>query len=145
MARPTDRERSPLSEALIQLRQTLGHSQQQFASRTGLAVTTIARYETSRPPRGRELGIFHRLAVEAHRPDIAAAFGEAMADELSMKAERIPRTIEESILADLLFLMMRNRQHSPAIGNAFRKTIEQIFRTFEVLKTAFRGGERVFG
>jgi transcriptional regulator with XRE-family HTH domain len=82
MARPTARTRDPISDAVIRLRQALGDSQQQFANRTGTAVGTVARYETSRPPKGKVLARFARLAEEAGRHDIAKNFAEALEGEL---------------------------------------------------------------
>ena len=52
--RPRTRKEEPsrLSAAVTQLRQALGQTQQQFAQTLGTAVTSIARYETSRNPSG---------------------------------------------------------------------------------------------
>ena len=52
--RPRTRKEPPsrLSAAVTQLRQALGQTQQQFAQTLGTAVTSIARYETSRNPSG---------------------------------------------------------------------------------------------
>src|SRR5271156_458013 len=82
MARPTARSRNPTSEAVVHLRQALGESQQQFANRNQTAITTIARYETSRPPKGKALAQFARLAEEAGRHDIASVFERALENEL---------------------------------------------------------------
>ena len=82
MARPTSRTRNPISAAMIRLRRALGDNQQQFANRTKTAVTTIARYETSRPPKGKILAQFARMAEEAGHHDIAKIFSEALEGEL---------------------------------------------------------------
>ena len=90
-------DKNIVSQAVRDLRHAYEESQQAFAYRTKAAIRTIARYETVRPPRGGELGLFLELAIAKGRADLAEIFGKAMADELKMKAERIPRTIEENI------------------------------------------------
>ena len=61
-------------DALRQLRSTLGLTQQGLAVEMNTALTTIARWETSRSPRGRTLNHLARLAEKAQRPDLAAIF-----------------------------------------------------------------------
>jgi transcriptional regulator with XRE-family HTH domain len=134
-----------VSQAVRDLRHAYEESQQAFAYRTKSAIRTIARYETVRPPRGAELGQFLELAIAKGRSDLAEIFGKAMADEFNMKAERIPRTMEENIYADLLFLMMRNRQHSPKVARSFQETTKHLFDAYDVLKRRFHTGARVDG
>jgi transcriptional regulator with XRE-family HTH domain len=74
MARPTNRKRHPLSEAVIELRTSLGDTQQQFAERLHTALSTVARYETSRPPAG---GMLLRLAVIAEQRAIGRQADDA--------------------------------------------------------------------
>ena len=81
MARPTARTRSAISDAIIKLRATLGESQQQFANRLGSAVTTIARYETSRPPRGKALAQLADLARSTGQLELARVFSDALEGE----------------------------------------------------------------
>ena len=78
MPRPTLRKRDPISIAVLQLRRAFGENQQQFANRTGLAITTIARYETSRPPQREALQLFFTLAREKELNDLAETFRKAM-------------------------------------------------------------------
>src|SRR6476469_7439938 len=96
-------------KAVRDLRLALGETQQSFAHRLRLAISTVVRYELTRPPRGTELGRFYNLAMENGFTEIAAVFARAMEFDLDMRAERIPRTLEESLLADIAFLVMRNR------------------------------------
>jgi hypothetical protein len=137
--------KNAVSQAVRDLRHAYEESQQAFAYRTKAAIRTIARYETVRPPRGGELGHFLELAIAKGRADLAEIFGKAMADELNMKAERIPRTIEENIYADLLFLMMRNRQHSPKVAERLKETSKLLFEAYDVLKRRFHAGAEVDG
>lgn len=55
MARPTSRIKSRRSQAVCDLRALLGDSQQAFSNRLGIALNTISRYETNRPPKGEAL------------------------------------------------------------------------------------------
>jgi transcriptional regulator with XRE-family HTH domain len=132
-------------EAIRKLRYAYEESQQAFAYRTKNAIRTIARYETVRPPRGAELGQYLELAIAKGRTDLAEIFGKAMADEFNMKAERIPRTVEENIYADLLFLMMRNRQHSAKVADRFLEISKHLVEAYDVLKRRFHAGGRVDG
>jgi len=54
-----------VSLTIRKLRQSLGESQQEFAHRLKMAIRTIARYETARPPRRVGIGALQRIA-EAH-------------------------------------------------------------------------------
>src|ERR1700712_3119239 len=81
MARPTTQSRNPVSEALIALRTALGETQQQFAAHLNTAITTIARYETNRPPSGAILISLAKMASENGLGKEAATFQEAFARE----------------------------------------------------------------
>lgn len=74
MARSIGRARHPVSEAVIRLRQAYGETQQQFAHRMEVAIATIARYETSRPPNANALMRFARMAEILSRADLATTF-----------------------------------------------------------------------
>ena len=64
----TKQQTSPVSEAVRNLRLALGESQQAFAYRMKTAIRTIARYETIRPPKGKALSEFFRVAAEIGKP-----------------------------------------------------------------------------
>lgn len=131
-------------KAVKTLRLALGETQQSFAGRLGLAISTVVRYESTRPPRGAEIARFLDLAIANGRQDLAEVFARAMADELELKAERIPRTIEENVYADLLFLLMRNRGHAETDAN-FRKLSKALLGGFAFVASRLRAGEAVFG
>ncbi len=61
-------------EAVRELRTRLGDTQQAFAARTGLAISTVVRYELSRPPKGQALAMFERLAFDNGYEDLTAVF-----------------------------------------------------------------------
>lgn len=76
---PTDRQ---VLEAVRNLRKALGDTQQSFAQRLGLAISTVVRYESTRPPKGTALAQLIQVARENDLPEIAQLFAEALASEL---------------------------------------------------------------
>src|SRR5215467_11980425 len=85
MARPTERKRHRLSQAVIDLRAEFGETQQAFALRLGTAIATIARYETSRPPSGTALATLAVAAQDAGRGDLVLEFMEELGEELHLR------------------------------------------------------------
>lgn len=55
----------------------MGLTQQEFAYQLGTAITTIARYETDREPKGKPLSTFFDLAQQLRRDDLAEVFQAA--------------------------------------------------------------------
>ena len=68
------RETPILARAVRTLRKDLGWTQARLASELGTHVTTVVRYETTRPPRGSILLVFARIADEASMHSLAACF-----------------------------------------------------------------------
>lgn len=66
--------RSDLQQAIVELRQRLGLTQQDLAIHLGKAVVTIARWETARPPRGESLAALVRVAKATGHEDLEAVF-----------------------------------------------------------------------
>jgi transcriptional regulator with XRE-family HTH domain len=81
MARPTRIRKSPMAQAISRFRQTLGDTQQQFAARTGLSVTSIARYETNSPPSKKVLARFVEIARAANLPTFVEIFENRLEPE----------------------------------------------------------------
>jgi transcriptional regulator with XRE-family HTH domain len=81
MPRTTSRKKSPVALAVANLRGKLGDSQQDFAQRLGVSITTVAKYETSNPPTGSALV---KLADMARA---SGASGEEMIMRLAYAAE----------------------------------------------------------
>ncbi len=77
-------EKNPVSEAVRKLRVALGESQQAFAYRMKTAIRTIARYETVRPPKGKALAEFFRVASETGNEDLAKVFRDALTAEIGI-------------------------------------------------------------
>ena len=63
------------------LRNAIGETQQQFAQRIGTTVTTVARYETNRPPKGAALEQLSALARSVGKLEIAYVFERESARE----------------------------------------------------------------
>jgi transcriptional regulator with XRE-family HTH domain len=74
MARPTRIMKTPMAQAISRFRQALGDTQQQFANRVGLAVTSVARYETNSPPSLKVLARFVEIARIANLPSFTEIF-----------------------------------------------------------------------
>jgi transcriptional regulator with XRE-family HTH domain len=93
-----------VTDAVRRLRRALGETQQQFAARTGLAISTVVRYELSRPPRGEAIRQFKDLAAQNGLNDIAATFAYALgeAPEAFLKADQdaIDKRIQEAVDAE---------------------------------------------
>ena len=75
---------NPISEAVRSLRVALGDSQQAFAYRMKTAIRTIARYETTRPPKGKALSEFYRVALEVGNQDLATVFRNSLTAEMGV-------------------------------------------------------------
>jgi transcriptional regulator with XRE-family HTH domain len=65
-------------ETVKRLRLALGDTQQAFANRLGLAISTVVRYELTRAPRGRALVQFAELAMANGLDDCAKVFRNAL-------------------------------------------------------------------
>ncbi len=84
MARPRSKPQSSAMLAVVQLRTALGETQQSFAVRLGLAMNTVARYETQRDAGCCALIGFYRLAIQEGLPQSAAAILAAIAERLGV-------------------------------------------------------------
>ena len=74
----------PLLNTVRELRVALGDTQQSFAQRLKLAISTVVRWELSRPPTGKALAILARAADDAGHHDLAGVFLAALAQELGL-------------------------------------------------------------
>jgi transcriptional regulator with XRE-family HTH domain len=73
-----------VAQAVRELRQHLGDSQQSFATRLGLSIRAIANYEKDREPTGTSLVALHRAAREAGHLELAEIFWTALHSELGL-------------------------------------------------------------
>ncbi len=77
----------PVIAAVRDLRNALHESQQTFAFRMRTAIRSIARYETNRPPKGKMLAEFARVATETGHDKLAAVFTNALMTDLGPARE----------------------------------------------------------
>jgi transcriptional regulator with XRE-family HTH domain len=98
-------EPNPVSDAVRKLRECLGQTQQAFAHSLGVAITTVARWETTRPPKGKTLSNLNKLASENNQWGLAGIFVNALWDELGLRVKLATRALlvtESSIYDDML-------------------------------------------
>lgn len=74
----------PTSEAARSLRIALGESQQAFAQRTGWAISTVVRYELSRPPTGKALAQLSEIARRNNLTELVDTFTSSLSNELGI-------------------------------------------------------------
>lgn len=84
MARPQQKTRNlgPVNQAIVELRKTLGMSQQSFAVSLGVALNTVARWEAGMEPSGASLIELHRLAAHHEHKALSETFWDAAAAEV---------------------------------------------------------------
>jgi transcriptional regulator with XRE-family HTH domain len=104
-----------ISEAVKELRKTLGESQQAFASRLGLYISSVAHYEGGqRSPDYRVTLKLYRAACEADRKDLAAFFLElinaGIVPQVTVthsESERDTIRAVQAVLSDVRFQHLR--------------------------------------
>jgi transcriptional regulator with XRE-family HTH domain len=91
-------------EAIRELRSRLGRTQQQFANDLGLAIRTIAHYESDRIPKPAQMVVFANLAAENNHMDLAAFLNDKVIQSLGMSARvslKAAQYIREAIQEDM--------------------------------------------
>jgi transcriptional regulator with XRE-family HTH domain len=73
----------------------LGESQQGFSNRLGIAVRTVAGYESKKPPKGPVLNHLATIAATAGRSDLQAIFRSAEAKESSSRSSSVAAAIRQ--------------------------------------------------
>ena len=74
-----------IAQASAELRRRSGMSQQAFATELGLAIRTVARYESGAGRRGpRMLVRLYLAAVEHRQPQLGEIFRRALCEELGV-------------------------------------------------------------
>src|SRR5689334_23273410 len=84
MARPRESTPDSTSQAVRRLREHLQLTQQQFANTLQVAITTVARWETTRPPRGKALADLELLATSQGQSELASIFIQALRHDLGL-------------------------------------------------------------
>jgi transcriptional regulator with XRE-family HTH domain len=72
-----------ISQAIRELRQSLGLTQQEFAYRVPTAIRTVARWENNQPPHGKALVRLAQLAESQDLREIAAKLVSALQLEMA--------------------------------------------------------------
>jgi transcriptional regulator with XRE-family HTH domain len=92
-----------MAQAISRFRQTLGDTQQQFANRTGLAMTSVARYETNSPPSQKVLDRFVKIAREADLPAFIEIFEKRLppSEEIGLQDFAVVKQLLTRLAEDL--------------------------------------------
>jgi transcriptional regulator with XRE-family HTH domain len=83
-----------IPEAVKVLRTRLGDTQQQFAQRLEVAISTAVRYESTRAPQKQALAKLYSLAVGNRMYDVADMFRAAMLGQVGAEASQRLTDIE---------------------------------------------------
>lgn len=97
------RKRHAASEAVISLREVLGLTQQTLAHEMKTAIVTIARWETSGPPRGETLlrlaKFANQQAIGTDGPTLGTALGEIEGVFMSLYLDEVLANVGGETLA----------------------------------------------
>lgn len=104
-------KRPTLTEAVKALRVRLDDTQQAFAQRLGLAISTVVRYESTRAPRGKALALLYKLAIDNGMHDVGMMFHMAMISELGAVSSYRLGDIELRLL--MILQHIRNGEGTP--------------------------------
>jgi transcriptional regulator with XRE-family HTH domain len=77
-------------QAVRSLREKLGDTQQQFATRLNMAISTVVRYELTRAPQGEVLVKFMNLAAGNGADELAEVFRGALSEQLGYQVPLAP-------------------------------------------------------
>jgi transcriptional regulator with XRE-family HTH domain len=139
--------------AVRELRHTLGLTQQQLAVALGLAVVTVARWETSRLPSTDALINLSNFAYDHNLFGLARRFFALVRAGDSSDMEEayrffdeidIAQTYMDSQLRRALVLVLRN-QHLPTLRDDWRQIRDAILMALYRLSAAAQAGDNVQG
>lgn len=122
-----------LCEAVRKLRTALGESQQAFAYRMKTAIRTVARYETSTPPKGKALAELFWVASDTGNADLANVFRAALVGEIGVVGKftqlgALASHTVPGIHADLALMLNDFKNGSDAPDAKIAKAIEKLER-----------------
>jgi DNA-binding transcriptional regulator YiaG len=125
--------KDPLCEAVRKLRTALGESQQAFAYRMKTAIRTVARYETTTPPRGKALAELFWVATDTRNPELANVFRGALVGEIGVVGKftqlgALASYTVPGIHADLAVMLNDFKYGSGAPETKIAKAIEKLER-----------------
>ncbi len=132
-----------VTDAVRSLRLALGETQQSLATKLGIAISTMVRYETNRAPRGKALSMFAILAEEHGQAELAQLFRDASAAELGswdiggIRITDAPRTPTEKLFVSATLAVLRNAQYAseiPKLAKALQKAAKRAIEIVEERK-----------
>jgi transcriptional regulator with XRE-family HTH domain len=141
--RTKDKEVNELSRGVKSLREALRQTQQEFAQTLGTAITTIARYETGRAPRGRSLATLASVADQNKLSELTELFRRALTRELGswnsagFVLDLEARNDQERLYVSSLLAVLRNPQYTavlPKLNKALLETAKTCIEIFEAHK-----------
>lgn len=98
------RTRHPASDAVLDLREALEKTQPELAMMVGASRTSVARWETSHPPRGETLlrlaKFAKQQAIGKHGPTVGESLGKVEIAFMSLYFDEILENVGGEILAD---------------------------------------------
>ena len=122
------RQRTPEQQAIVDLRQAFGYTQQELALSIGVTVVTVCRWETSRPPSGISLVRLASTARGLGLKKIEAIFEKALAKD---PRRRILRQPEPAVL--IAIREIRESLDIQVIGRQFLKILQAVKSTHALL------------
>jgi len=133
MKKPKKTKKDPLSEAVRKLRLALGESQQAFAYRMKTAIRTIARYETTTPPKGKALAELFWVATDTGNTELANVFRSSLVGEIGIVGNftqlgALASHTVPGIHADLAVMLADFKNGSDAPEIKIAKAIEKLER-----------------
>jgi DNA-binding transcriptional regulator YiaG len=142
-------KRSPLSQAVVKLREHLNESQQKFATRLGVAMLTVARWETSAPPRSMEaLTLLWKTAVDQDQREQVAIFQTEMRKRIRPQVAELgigffsPQA-DPVALRELLDSISRLRLLAERPGGSTAE-LRQFIRVLGAKAEALKGSAQIF-
>ena len=90
--------KTEINEAVRKLRLALGDTQQQFAQRLGLAISSVVRYELTSEPGPAVLVQLANLAAERDLPEVAEPLNRALLNDLGVFALNVALRLRHKIL-----------------------------------------------
>jgi transcriptional regulator with XRE-family HTH domain len=126
-----------VTAAVRKLRLGLDDTQQSFATRLGMAIATVVRYEHNRPPSGRALAKLERVALESGFQEYAAVFRKALDEELG----ELPVVTYSSLDCST----EEEREHVEALLNIFRHSPDskEAAKIKKILKAQVEGARQL--
>lgn len=123
--------------AVVELRQHRQMTQQQFAVHLGIAITTVARWETFRPPSGPSLRRLREVALEFGRPDLEDIFYKAIVTETylaSLPPEDPVQLLHLAIVRLHIEASRPQPKPTPTAMKAYRQVVSAIARAHRAVK-----------